>query len=151
MTGVEPDGPADRGGLEIGMVITDAANRKVASLADFREALANRPAGRDLLVRILKGTKAEFRVIVDRSGPADPGPLDLPPPVDPPRLEPVPGTDPRTPRRAASGPSPRRRSSGPTDEASRGRPRAYEREPGPRPWTGPSLERLCEPQGPYAP
>ena len=55
-------GPADRGGLEIGMVITDAAGRKVANLVEFREALANRPAGRDLLVRILKGAKAEFRV-----------------------------------------------------------------------------------------
>ena len=95
VTGVEPDGPADRGGLEIGMVITDAAGRKVANLVEFRESLANRPANRDLLVRILKGAKAEFRVIVDRSGPSDSGPLDLPPPVDPPRLEPLPGGDPK--------------------------------------------------------
>ena len=65
--GVEPDGPADRGGLEIGMVITDSAGRKVSGLADFRASLANRPEGRDLLVRILKGSKAEFRVIADRS------------------------------------------------------------------------------------
>jgi serine protease Do len=95
VTGVEPDGPADRGGLEIGMVITDAAGRKVSNLVEFREALANRPANRDLLVRILKGTKAEFRVIVDRSSPPDPGPLDLPPPLDPPRAEPVPRADPK--------------------------------------------------------
>jgi len=82
--GVEPDGPADRGGLEIGMVITDAAGRKVANLAEFREAMAGRPPNRDLLVRILKGSKAEFRVIVDRStvpapGPEEPAPPDLRP------------------------------------------------------------------------
>ena len=79
--GVEADGPADRGGLEVGMVITDAANRKVSSLPEFREALATRPAGRDLLVRILKGAKAEFRVILDRPNPAGP---------EPPLLEPLP-------------------------------------------------------------
>jgi serine protease Do len=108
VTGVEPDGPADRGGLEIGMVITDAAGQKVTNLAEFREAMANRPANRDLLVRILKGAKAEFRVIVDRSGPPDPGPIDLPPPIDSPRLEPTPGTTPKdSPTRGERpGPSP---------------------------------------------
>ena len=97
VVGVEADSPADRGGLEVGMVITDAANRKVASLPEFRQALANRAAGRDLLVRILKGSKAEFRVILDRSNPTGavpaPGalePLDpLPLPGDSPRLEPL--------------------------------------------------------------
>jgi serine protease Do len=67
VVGVEPGGPADRGGIEIGMVITDAANRRVESLADFRDALANRPKDRDLLLRILRGFKAEFRVILDRT------------------------------------------------------------------------------------
>ena len=98
VTGVEPDSPADRGGLEVGMVVTDAANRKVTSLPEFREALAGRTPGRDLLVRILKGPKAEFRVILDRSNPTgatrvpekpeppDPGPV----PGDTPRLEPLP-------------------------------------------------------------
>jgi serine protease Do len=91
--GVETDSPADRGGLEIGMVITDAANRKVASLAEFREALANRPAGRDLLVRILKGNKAEFRVILDRSSTTGTGPApEGPDPLDPlPKPETTPG------------------------------------------------------------
>jgi len=89
VTGVEPDGPADRGGLEIGMVITDAGGRKVANLTEFREAAATRPAGRDLLIRIAKGSKSEFRVIVDPSGPAnagaDPGPdLKVGPRPDPP-------------------------------------------------------------------
>ena len=93
--GVEPDGAADRGGVEIGMVITDAANRKVATLTEFREALANRPADRDLLVRILKGTKAEFRVIFDRSNPAesptlDPAPSTPTPKVEAPTTEPLP-------------------------------------------------------------
>ncbi len=63
--GVEPGSPADRGGLEIGLLITDVANRKVESLADFRSALAGRPEGRDLLIRILKDSKAEFRVILE--------------------------------------------------------------------------------------
>jgi serine protease Do len=87
VTGVEPDGPADRGGLEVGMVVTDAANRKVPSLADFREALAGRAPDRDLLLRVLKGTKAEFRVIVNSSNPASGGaasPATLPAPLEPP-------------------------------------------------------------------
>jgi len=91
--GVEPDGPADRGGLEVGMVITDAANRKVPSLPEFREALSKRPAGADLLVRILKGTKAEFRVIFDRSNPlvgGATGPAGPLPEIEVPRTEPTP-------------------------------------------------------------
>ncbi len=113
VTGVEPDSPADRGGLEVGMVVTDAANRKVTSLPEFRGALAGRPAGRDLLLRILKGSKAEFRVLVDRADPAatvpavekpeppDPGP----PPGDPIRLEPLPnpGTNAPTPGEPIAG------------------------------------------------
>ncbi len=63
--GVEPGSPADRGGLEIGLLITDVANRKVETLADFRGAMAGRPDGRDLLIRILKDSKAEFRVILE--------------------------------------------------------------------------------------
>ncbi len=102
VTGVEPDSPADRGGLEVGMVITDAANHKVMSLPEFRAALAGRPTGRDLLVRILKGSKAEFRVILDRSNPTGtnltpekPGPPDPGSPQgDPTRLEPLPRTVP---------------------------------------------------------
>ena len=62
--GVEPDGPADRGGLEIGMVVTDAAGKKVETLAGLREALKQKAADRDLIVRVLKGPKAEFRVII---------------------------------------------------------------------------------------
>ena len=60
--GVEADSPVD------------ASNRKVTTLADFREALANRPEGRDLLVRILKGSKA--RVL--STDPADPALARLP-------------------------------------------------------------------------
>jgi serine protease Do len=69
VVGVEPDGPADRGGLEPGMVITDVAERRVSSLAEFRSALARRPPGRDLVLRVLKGPKAEFRVLLDSSPP----------------------------------------------------------------------------------
>ena len=64
VVGVEPDGPADRCGLELGMVITDVADRRVASLADIRSALARHPPGRDLVLRILKGSKPEFRVLL---------------------------------------------------------------------------------------
>ncbi len=84
VTGVEPDGPADRGGLELGMVVTDAGGRKVANLAEFRGALAARPPGRDLLLRILRGPKAEFRVLVDPAGPAkDNGPAQIEPIPEP--------------------------------------------------------------------
>ena len=65
--GVEPGGPADRGGLEIGMVLTDVGGVRVESLADLRAALARRARNSDLVVRILKGTKAEFRVLLDPS------------------------------------------------------------------------------------
>ena len=63
--GIEPGGPADRGGLEIGMILTDVAGRRVETLADAREALARRDASRDLVVRVLRGEKAEFRVLLD--------------------------------------------------------------------------------------
>jgi serine protease Do len=63
--GVEPGGAGDQAGLEIGMLITDAGGRKVESLADFRSALAKRTPGRGLVLRILKGKKAEFRVLLD--------------------------------------------------------------------------------------
>ena len=62
--GIEPDGPADRGGLEIGMLITDVGPRRTETLADFRTALARRPEGRDLVVRIRRGPKSGFRVIL---------------------------------------------------------------------------------------
>jgi serine protease Do len=64
---VAPDGVADRGGLQVGMVITDVGGTKTESLDEFRSALAKREAGRDLVIRILKGQKAEFRVILNES------------------------------------------------------------------------------------
>lgn len=63
IVGVERDGPADQGGLEPGMVITRVGDRDVNSLDDFRKALADTPRGQDLVVRILKGPKAETRLI----------------------------------------------------------------------------------------
>ena len=67
--GVEPDGPADRAELEIGMVLTDIAGRPARALADVRTALAGRPADRDLVLRVLRGAKAEFRVILAETLP----------------------------------------------------------------------------------
>lgn len=78
IVGVDPDGPADHGGLEIGMLITDAANRRVTSLADFRAAVADRPEDRDLLLRILRGSKPEFRIVPDRSETTKPSELTPP-------------------------------------------------------------------------
>jgi serine protease Do len=63
--GLEPGGPADRAGIELGMLVTDVAGKRVASLADVREALADRPAARDLVLRVVKGQKAEFRILLD--------------------------------------------------------------------------------------
>jgi len=134
------DGPADRGGLEIGMVITDAAGRKVANLVDFRRGAANRPPESRPARPDPQG--GQGRVPRDRrpprSGPSDPGPLDLPPPLDSPRTEPVPRTDPKDlPTRGGEPePSPPEQS-GPTDAASRGGT-VPQGAVGPRPWTGPS-------------
>ena len=95
VVGVEPDSPADRGGLEVGMVITDAANRKVSSLPEFREALAKKPARRDLLLRVLKGSKAEFRVLLDPSNPSSEAPAtDASAPEISPKLDPLPSPGP---------------------------------------------------------
>ncbi len=74
ITGIDPDGPADRGGLEPGMVITDAGGRMVGNLEDFQEVFKGRPAGRDLLVRIRKGSKVEFRVVVTPEKGTEPTP-----------------------------------------------------------------------------
>ncbi len=98
VTGVEPEGPGDRGGLEVGMVVTDVADRKVDSVDDFREAVARRPPGRDLLVRILKGEKPEFRVIVGLAGSGDAAAPPPPTPAEPKeniQLEPLPGAEAR--------------------------------------------------------
>ncbi len=91
VTGVDRDGPADRGGLEPGMVLTDAGGRLVGNVEDFRAVFASRPVGRDLLIRIKRGTKAEFRVIVapEKANEAASPPLDPPGSVVPP-LEPRP-------------------------------------------------------------
>ena len=62
--GVDPNGRADEGGFEIGMLITDAAGRKVKNLAEFRAATAHQKPETDLIVRILKKQKAEFRVLI---------------------------------------------------------------------------------------
>jgi len=69
IVGVDHDGRADRGGLEVGMVITDIGRQRIENLDDFRSALnahevrAARNGRSDLVVRIMKGPKAEFRVI----------------------------------------------------------------------------------------
>lgn len=63
IVGIDRDGPADRGGLETGMVITKLLDRTLDSIDDFRDALAKRPKDRDLIVRVLRGSKAELRLI----------------------------------------------------------------------------------------
>ena len=73
VVGVDPDGPADKGGVEIGMVVLDAAGMRVTNLAEFRRALAARPGDRDLLLRVLRAGKAEFRVVFDKTDPARAG------------------------------------------------------------------------------
>jgi S1-C subfamily serine protease len=69
--GLEPGGPADRAGIEIGMLVTDVAGKRVDSLADAREALAGRESSQDVVLRVIKGQKAEFRVLLDLN-PAEP-------------------------------------------------------------------------------
>jgi S1-C subfamily serine protease len=70
--GVEPGGPGDRAGLEIGTVITDADGRPVRSLPEFRAVLARRHRGRDLILRVRRGAEAGFRVFL-ADMLADPG------------------------------------------------------------------------------
>jgi serine protease Do len=72
--GVEKDGPADRGGLEPGMVITRVADREVNNLDDVRKALAEARPGKDLVVQILKGAKPEIRLIPRQAETKDPEP-----------------------------------------------------------------------------
>ena len=76
--GIEPDGPADRAGVELGMIITDAAERKVATLPEFRAALAQRRPGTDLVLRVLRGGRPGFRVLLGQPGPREPMPPDGP-------------------------------------------------------------------------
>ena len=64
IVGLVPGGPADLGGLVPGMVVTDVLDRRVRSLAEFREAVATAPADRDLILRIVNRGRAEFRVIL---------------------------------------------------------------------------------------
>jgi serine protease Do len=69
--GVQPGGPADRAGLEIGMAITHAGGRAVRSLAEFRAALAARDPARNLVLRIRRGDQAGFRVILAETIPGE--------------------------------------------------------------------------------
>jgi serine protease Do len=64
IVGIVPGGPADLGGLSPGMVVTDVLDRRVGSLADFREAVALAPPEEDLILRILNRGRAEFRVLL---------------------------------------------------------------------------------------
>ncbi|QDV33360.1 trypsin-like peptidase domain-containing protein [Tautonia plasticadhaerens] len=68
IVGTVPGGPADLGGLSPGMVITDVLDRRVSSLATFREAVAVAPPGADLILRIVNRGRSEFRVILRDSG-----------------------------------------------------------------------------------
>ena len=74
IVGVTPEGPADLGGLVPGMVITDLRGRRVASIADFRAAVATSPASADLILRVVHRGRSEFRVILRSSShrPGDP-------------------------------------------------------------------------------
>jgi serine protease Do len=67
IVGIVPGGPADLGGLSPGMVVTDVMDRRVGSLADFREAVALAPLEGDLILRILNRGRAEFRVILRKT------------------------------------------------------------------------------------
>ena len=89
ITSVDPAGPADRGGLEAGMLLTDAGGKLVGNVADFQRAITDRPPGRDFLVRIRKGSKAEFRVLVAPEAPSTPSPAE-------PELGPLPPAIPRS-------------------------------------------------------
>jgi serine protease Do len=61
---VEPGSRAERAGLEVGMMLTDVANHRVTSVDDLRSTLSEHGTDKDLVVRILKGTRAGFRVIL---------------------------------------------------------------------------------------
>ena len=89
ITSVDLASPADRGGLEAGMLLTDAGGKLVGNVADFRRAITDRPPGRDLLVRIRKGAKAEFRVVVAPEDSTTPSPAE-------PELGPLPPAIPRS-------------------------------------------------------
>ncbi|GAC1471315.1 MAG: Do family serine endopeptidase [Isosphaeraceae bacterium] len=64
IVGVEPDGPADRGGFEVGTLLIDAGGQPLNSVDDLRNALAKRQ-DRPLICRVQRGAKREFRVLVD--------------------------------------------------------------------------------------
>jgi serine protease Do len=68
---VLPESPADRGGLEPGMVITEVNDRRVESLADFRKAVADPDRDGNLIVRVRRGNRDEVRVIPSRGSKED--------------------------------------------------------------------------------
>ena len=82
IVGVEPDGTADRAGLEVGMLITDVANSRVTSLAQFRSTLAKSTHGNDLIVRVVKEGRAGFRVLLHQPE-TKPAPTVEPAPSEP--------------------------------------------------------------------
>ncbi|WP_422929871.1 trypsin-like peptidase domain-containing protein [Singulisphaera sp. PoT] len=63
VVGIDPEGPADKARIKIGMVVTDVDQRHVETLDGFREAVAHCPTDRDLVVRVMKDSHAEFLTI----------------------------------------------------------------------------------------
>ncbi|MDR3632450.1 MAG: trypsin-like peptidase domain-containing protein, partial [Isosphaeraceae bacterium] len=92
ITGVDPGSPADVNGLEAGMVITDVDKQRVESLDELRGVLQKRPKGHDPILRVLKGAKPEFRVLIgldaapkEDEKPEPKGDKDQNPPRDAPK------------------------------------------------------------------
>ncbi len=63
IVGIDPEGPADRAHLKMGMIVTDVDKHSIETLADFREAVAKCPPDRELVVRVIHDAKAEFLTI----------------------------------------------------------------------------------------
>lgn len=79
IVGITPGGPADLGGLEPGMVVTDVLDHRIRSPADFRKAVALVPVDRDLILRIRHRGRSEFRVILHNLGSVPDRSPDPPP------------------------------------------------------------------------
>lgn len=117
VVGVDPNGSADRGGLTLGMLITDAGGRRITHLADLRAAVLEarqRPSPTQeapLILRIFQGDRPGFRVLMLPQRPGAPG--GGPDPLKPDALDaeplanpglPLPPDPPRTPLQPPRGP-----------------------------------------------
>ena len=106
---VEPGGPADKGGLKSGDVVTEFDGEKVRSVRQFSRLVQETPPGRSVPIGLARGTQPmSVTVTVESAGWDDDFSMRLlaSPRIARPATPPVPPAPPAAPRAPSAAPAP---------------------------------------------